>query len=178
MKKYVLIVLIALIVCLFSVSITYSYYSSRALGEANVLVARFKPRLNGSVDSNQVINLRDTADETYLDEYLAPGSFGVIELTLDFSKVDVSADYEIVLGTYDLPDNLQFYTDSTYTELFESFDDTYNITDEPTITHSLYWLWEERDDEESIANDALYADMDLEVPIVVSYDKLVKADYE
>ena len=116
-----------------------------------------------------MINLNNTiTSNNYSDDYVAPGTTGDIQLVLDFANVDVSTDYSITLGVYDLPTNLKLYSDSSFTNEFTSISGTFLINGTTTITEHIYWRWAYGTDSASDTNDNLYMNHNLSVPVVVT----------
>lgn len=147
---------------------SFSKFKSSGTGTGNISVADFGIKLNGSSNLTQNINLKSTiTTNSYSDNYLMPGTNGNIVLTLDFSNVDVSANYTINIGTLDLPTNLKLYSDSSYTTEFSSITGTYNVGSTTLYTHNIYWKWDYKTDDVSTINDNLYMNKSLSVPVVV-----------
>ena len=146
-----------------------SRYKNDKGGSGDVSVAKFQINLNNSTNLTQNINLNNTiTNNNYSEEYVAPGTNGDIQLILDFSNVDVSTDYTIMLGAYDLPTNLKLYSDSSFNNEFTSISGTYFINGTTTVTKHIYWRWNYAIDSASDTNDNLYMNHNLSVPVVVT----------
>lgn len=172
-ENIILLVLIVFLTTLFGIS-TLSKFKASSLGKKNISVANFKIKLNESLSQTQSIDLQSTiTPNDYSDDYLMPGTNGTITLVLDFSEVDVSTNYTINLGTINLPNNLNLYSDSTYTTEFTPIDSTYNIKESPIHTYSIYWKWQYKTDEESNINDNIYMNKNLSIPIIVKADQKI-----
>ena len=92
-----------------------SRYKNEKDGCGDVAIAKFQISLNSSTNLTQSINLKNTiTTNNYSDSYVSPGTTGDIQLVLNFANVDVSTDYTITLGTYDLPTNLKLYDRITH----------------------------------------------------------------
>lgn len=146
-----------------------SRYKNEKSGAGDIAIAKFQFKLNNSYNLTQSINLKDTiTTNNYSDDYVAPGTTGDIELVLDFTNVDVSTDYTITLGTYDLPTNLKLYSDSSFTNEFTSISGTFSINGTSQLTHHIYWRWAYATDSASDTNDNLYMNHNLSVPVVIT----------
>ena len=170
------ILLVSFTLVVFNVPQSISRYISGKNGSKNLDVANFQPKLNGSTNLSQSIDLADTiTTNNYSDDLVAPGTNGDIELTLDFSNVDVSTDYVISVGTTDLPTNLNLYSDSSYTTAFSTINGTYTIGGSTTHTQHIYWKWDYLTDSASNTNDNLYMNHSLSVPVTVTTTQKVGA---
>lgn len=171
------ILLVSFTLVVFDVPQSISRYVSGKNGSKNLDVAKFQPKLNGSTNLSQSIDLADTiTTNNYSDDLVAPGTNGDIVLTLDFSDVDVSTDYVISVGTTDLPTNLSLYSDSSYTTSFSTINGTYTIGGSTTHTQHIYWKWEYLTDASSNTNDNLYMNHSLSVPVTVTTTQRVGAN--
>lgn len=170
------ILLVSFTLVVFDVPQSISRYLSGKNGSKNLDVAKFQPKLNGSTNLSQSIDLADTiTTNNYSDDLVAPGTNGDIVLTLDFSDVDVSTDYVISVGTTDLPTNLSLYSDSSYTTAFSTINGTYTIGSSTTHTQHIYWKWDYLTDSASNTNDNLYMNHNLSVPVNVTASQKVGA---
>lgn len=147
-KRKILIIyyLIIAIVLVISYFFTYSNYVTSIGTESYIDVAKWEIKVNE--DTNVTIDLEETltsslyVDSGDVDVTVVPGTSGLIELTLDFSQMNVATDYTITVntGSSNLPDNLKLYTNSNYTVQFTSFSGTTEL-DTTTITRYIYWKW-------------------------------------
>ena len=128
-----------------------------------------KPQiLNDNTSFEQEIDLYETLD--YGDS-ISPGSEGLISFYLDLSNVGYDVDYSISYEKISAPNNLHFYTDSSFEEELTTYegefvrptDDSYA---EPYIYEYIYWKWEWLDDDESNANDTSFMNQ----PITVKFN--------
>lgn len=163
------ILLVAFTLVGFDFPQSISRYVSEKNGSKDIDVSKFQPKLNGSTNLTQSIDLANTITaNNYSDNLVAPGTTGDIQLILDFANVDVSTDYNINLGTYDLPTNLKLYSDASFTTEFTSISGTFLINNTTTHTHHIYWKWEYATDAASNTNDNLYMNRNLSVPVIVT----------
>lgn len=170
-KKYALIILL-LIFCLVTYASTcFSYYRQSGnitLRSDSFEILGFAPILNDDTSFEQEINLYETLD--YGDS-ISPGSEGLISFYLDLSNVGYDVDYSISYEKISAPNNLHFYTDSSFEEELTTYegefvrptDDSYA---EPYIYEYIYWKWEWLDDDESNANDTSFMNQ----PITVKFN--------
>lgn len=171
------ILLVGFTLVVFVVPKSISRYISGKNGLKVLDVAKFQPKLNGNANLSQSIDLADTiTTNNYSDDLVVPGTNGDIVLTLDFSDVDVSTDYVISVDTTDLPTNLNFYSDSSYTTILSTINGTYTIEDSKTHTLHIYWKWDYLTDSASNENDNLYMNRNLSVPVTVTVSQKVGAD--
>lgn len=168
------LLILSIFVVIFCVPDSNSRYKDDKSGSGYLEIARYQLKLNGSQNISQSINLKDTiTSNSYSDNFVAPGTTGDIQLNIDFSNVDVSTDYVISLGTYDLPNNLRLYSDSLFTNEFSSISGNISINGEKSITHHIYWKWNFETDSASNTNDNLYMNRNLSLPInVVTSQKI------
>lgn len=98
--------------------------------------------------NNKVVNLNDTViDDGYGGKLIIPGSKGVITLNLNFTNVETAVDYDIVVNTENLPNNLKFYADEDYTININNFKGIAKLNDK-IISHRIYWVWQFNDEDE------------------------------
>lgn len=170
-------ILIAFTLVVFDVPQSVSRFINGKNGGNTLNVADFRPKLNGSTNLSQSIDLASTiTTNNYSDNLVAPGTNGDIVLTLDFSNVDVTTDYVISVGTTDLPTNLILYSDSSYTTVLTSISDTFQIGGSTTHVKHIYWKWEYLTDASSNTNDNLYMNHSLSVPVTVTTTQRVGAN--
>lgn len=163
------ILMLFVLIVIILVPNSISRYKKTKAGDGDLEIAKFQVKLNNSTNLSQNINLKDTiTTNSYSDDYVAPGTTGDIQLILDFANVDVSTDYNINLGTYDLPTNLKLYSDASFTTEFTSISGTFLINNTTTHTHHIYWKWEYATDTASNTNDNLYMNRNLSVSVVVT----------
>lgn len=123
---------------------THSKYISSANSNTEIKVATWDFKLNG-INSNSIdINLKDTISPTnkYSQTEVIPGTDGVIELDIDATNSKVALDYVISLTADQVPENLRFYTDNTYTTEYTGEEGFIGLDDEKQIRHNVYWKWD------------------------------------
>ena len=163
------VLMLTMLIAIFCSPKSNSSYNDVKKGTGVFNTAEYQIKLNNSTNLSQVINLEDTiTSNNYSNQYVAPGSTGDIKLVLDFSNVDVSTNYTINLGTYDLPANLKLYSDSSYTSEFSSISGSFLINSTPIHTYHIYWKWIYAIDDVSNANDNLYIINSLSVLLNIS----------
>lgn len=133
--------------------VTYSKFSSQAVNNNEIQVAKWNFKIN-SVGTQQLnIDLAKTITANNFSlKHVIPGTSGVINLEMDFSNVDVDLEYSIdrnIDGVV-VPNNLKFYTDASMTEEFTSFNGTVKLEDITTpVVKTIYWKWAFTTDDES-----------------------------
>ena len=138
-------------------------------GLGTVEVAKFEFRVNNSSNLSQSVNLLNTLTENdYCDDCIVPGTTGDIPVVLDFTNMEVTTDYTITIGSGNLPTNLKFYTDSGFANELSSINGTFSINGTTQFTHHIYWKWVFATDSASDANDSLYMNTNLSIPVVVT----------
>lgn len=179
MKNVRSLLLFAVIVTIISAVLfrpheSFSIYKATGSTSETISVANFDFKLNGSASVSQSIDLQSTITANdYSNDYVMPGTNGVITLVLDFTGVDVSSDYIISMGEANLPTNLKLYTDSSYSNELTSIDGLYSVDGETSYTHNIYWKWIYSDDGSSDANDNLFMNTTLTVPIDVVVSQVI-----
>ena len=168
------IVLIAIVlIAALAISIAYSKYFTEVSGTGTTTVAYWNFTVNGASDTIATITLGNTTDDNdkVAEDVIAPGTSGSFAIEIDATGTQVALDYEISLENFDgdLPDNLKFYIDDTYTtelaydstNLNYSIDGSFDVDDEKTATETIYWVWEYEtgtDDTTISANDEVDTD--------------------
>ena len=125
--------------------------SSRNLG-GDVQAAKWDFKINDNDLSELSINLANTlVNNNYNTTKVIPGTKGVINLSLDFSSVEVSAIYSVTLSEKtSLPTNLKIYSDADMTEEFTGFSGDIKVaSSSKTINKKIYWQWVFSDDDET-----------------------------
>ena len=141
MKKNMLIVtvLFALIFACITINNTLAKYSSDVNGNANLAVADWLVKINGTdittKDSNDEVkryNITDivwndiTTDEYEVDVedgYIAPGKAGSLGITIDASGCKVAVDYEVYMDFSEI----EAYIQEKIGRSFESNDATFKL---------------------------------------------------
>ena len=169
-KKILLLILILLFISVsFFALNTFSSYKKEASGTASTSAARFIIKINDSSEITQTINLSETITENdYSDTLVVPGTEGVIDLELDFSNCDISVNYIVNFDITNLPINLKLYSDSNHLNQITSLNEEFNYGDDVITNKKIYWQWEYKTDATSDANDNLYMDTEIELPISIT----------
>ncbi len=148
-----------------SIVTTNARYLNRSDSNYNVKVATWNFKVNGSDNSNLTISLDDTLDKNnlYNTNKVVPGSYGVIPINIDCNGSKVSIVYSIKLNNSNLPSNLKFYTDSSYTTLFDGFDGEINYDGEQILNKNIYWKWTYTTEDET----GIWSDADLNANFII-----------
>lgn len=172
-KNIVFVVAVIVFVSLIAFS-SYSIFKSSASNEASISAAKFQFTLNNSAELNQNIVLKDTiTTNNYSNDLVVPGVNGQFDLTFDLSNVEVSVNFVINFDTTNIPNNLKLYTDSSYTTPVTSINNTFNIGDSTSKTITIYWKWDYLTDAESNANDNLYMNEEILLPVSITVSQIV-----
>ena len=143
-----------LFIFFFSISViffgnTYSKFISKKDGVATVQVAKWNVKVNEA--SSLDIKLADTITQNnFSNDYVIPGTKGIINLNLDFSDTQVDAKYILSIQRENLPDHLSFYSDENMSTSFE--EETGLVSKEnmsTPIIKKIYWKWNFTDDDET-----------------------------
>ena len=170
MRKRVVIpaAIIAVVLLTLLISSTYALFKSSGTSTDVVSSANFTVLLNNSSEATHYIDLVDTIDNNdYSTEYVVPGTEGHFTLTLKFQNVETNATYSITKGTGSFPNNLKIYTDSNRTQELTTLNGEYTMNGTNTFTHTFYWKWLYVDNSQSNANDSLYQNASILLPLVV-----------
>ena len=152
---------------------TNSKYISSGLSEANLKIATWEFKLNGTNDSSIDIALSDTLTENqYSTTSVIPGTNGAIPLDIDCTNSKVALDYTIELNTVTIPTNLKFYTDETYTTEYSPISAFVGINDTKTINHNVYWKWDFTEEDETTD----WENTNLIVTIIVNAEQRIAGD--
>lgn len=164
-KNIILFVLFGMLLCLLGiVGASYSLYKSSPRGKSIGSIANWNFTVNGS-SSTFAINLATNATNT-TDGKLMPGSYGSFGIRLDATGTDTDVNYKISFKNIKgKPSKLNFYLDSSYTQLIELDKDTINdvikFGDNMIKTVMIYWKWDYN------GNDNVVQDSILSFDIVV-----------
>ena len=169
-KRIMLLILILLFISVSFLALnTYSSYKREAEGDASSSIAKFIIKVNDSSETTQTIDLSETITaNNYSDTLVVPGTEGVIELELDFSDCDTSVNYLINFDMTNLPVNLKLYSDSNHLNQITSINDAFNYGNNTTINKNIYWQWEYKSDSTSNANDNLFMEQQIALPISIT----------
>lgn len=109
-KALAIITTLMFIVSLYQIHSTYSLLQSEVIGNVEHKIAKWNIELNNTDITNgtsQEIIIRDftfVVDSNVKEGKIAPGVYGMIDLTIDPKDTDVSVRYDITLGDIqDLP---------------------------------------------------------------------------
>jgi len=103
-KSLIIITLILLSITIYQIVRTYSLLQSEVSGVANQAIAKWNIELNGEDITNgrteeiEITDFEFIADSNVKEGKIAPGVYGMIDVTLDPKDTDVSARYDITLG--------------------------------------------------------------------------------
>ena len=172
-KKIIFVVAIIVFISVIAFS-SYAIYKGQASNEVEVSIAKFQFTLNNSSDLTQNIVLKDTiTTNSYSDDLVVPGTNGEFDLVFDLSNVEVSINFIINFDVTNIPNNLKIYTDSSYTTPVSSISSVFNVGDSTTKTITVYWKWNYLTDAASDANDNLYMNEEISLPLTITVDQIV-----
>lgn len=168
-KGIIILLVILLIIALVAGIWAYSKYTSTITGQGGATVASWSFKVNGQTATITNVSLTDTTlNSKVTDGKIAPGTDGSFGITVDGSGSDVEIAYSIQVSNFlNMPTNLKFYSDSTFTtpltvtgtgdtRVFEATGTIALADIETTVSQTIYWRWEyETGAEDDIAtNDA------------------------
>ena len=172
--NYKLIVLF--FVCILTIGLlsmnSYSRYSTKSNSKLRTNVADFDYTINANRSKKLNIDLNETIINNYYSKRVIPGSFGKIVFNLDFLSTDVDVKYTINPIRKNVPNNIKFYSDDTFTNEIEfkeglvlknSYKDEY-----------IYWKWIYKDDPESNENDNLYQNKNIDIDFDIDIEQNIK----
>ena len=165
-KKIILILAILIAIVLsFIGGQTFSKYITEVKGQGIAEVARWSFKVNGKSEEVQTINLASTCNnETLINNKIAPGTEGAINIIIDGTGSDVGIEYNVKFeNEMNKPQNLKFmYNEETYnsiTELEDILTGVINANAENKVTTlTVNWEWEYETGEnenEILANDKI-----------------------
>ena len=151
--KWVILLLFFLTILLVILIPSAAFYFSSTATEPAIKVATWQYQINATTDKEIVIDLVDTiTNNPYSMESVIPGTRGHIQLALDFSKMKVAVDYQLLLDLEKtaLPEHLTIYTDANYQIPFEKVAASLLLGDmnQPAIIN-LYWKWDYTEEDET-----------------------------
>lgn len=173
-RKKIITTILLIFVASFSLSIgTYAYINSSEVyinKSDTVNIPFYAPKINGSYDFNQTINLKNTIIN---GKPLAPGAVGKIDIMMDFSKVDYSVYYKLLIDNSDtIPLNMKFYSDSNLTKEYLPIKGFFNKNSSSyNFTHYIFWKWEYKTDTISNIDDSRFLNSDIELPVSVLFSQ-------
>ena len=149
-KKILFVILILLAIILsFIGGKTFSKYMSQVQGSGTAEIANWVFKVNGTEDLVQSVDLLSTYNnETLIDNKVAPGTSGHLDIIIDATGSEVGVDYKVkFLNETEKPQNLVFiYNDNEYAtiqELQEDLSGTINANeDNKTRTITINWEWQ------------------------------------
>ena len=151
---------------------SYSRYSTKSNSKLRTNVADFDYTINANRSKKLNIDLNETIINNYYSKRVIPGSFGKIVFNLDFLSTDVDIKYTINPIRKDVPINIKFYSDDTFTNEIEfkeglvlknSYKDEY-----------IYWKWIYKDDPKSNENDNLYQNKNIDIDFDIDIEQNIK----
>ncbi len=163
-------------VCILTIGLlsmnSYSRYSTKSNSKLRTNVADFDYTINANRSKKLNIDLNETIINNYYSKRVIPGSFGKIVFNLDFLSTDVDVKYTINPIRKNVPNNIKFYSDDTFTNEIEfkeglvlknSYKDEY-----------IYWKWIYKDDPESNENDNLYQNKNIDIDFDIDIEQNIK----
>ncbi len=163
-------------VCILTIGLlsmnSYSRYSTKSNSKLRTNVADFDYTINANRSKKLNIDLNETIINNYYSKRVIPGSFGKIVFNLDFLSTDVDIKYTINPIRKNVPNNIKFYSDDTFTNEIEfkeglvlknSYKDEY-----------IYWKWIYKDDPESNENDNLYQNKNIDIDFDIDIEQNIK----
>ena len=113
-----ILIVLLLIITMVASSIglyAWSKYTSSESGEATAQVAKWHFELKGnSRQETDEIDFAITEYNHVVNDRIAPGTSGQIDMVVDTTGTEVSLVYDIEITLSNCPENLLFYTDSEY----------------------------------------------------------------
>jgi len=99
-KILCIIALLSLVCSIITIKETYAKYTSSAIGDANMSIARWKIAINNQniLSNTSITNTIEpvfTGNENVSDGFIAPKSEGYFDIIIDTTNVDVSYQYTI-----------------------------------------------------------------------------------
>jgi len=168
--------IILFFVCILTIGLlsmnSYSRYSTKSNSKLRTNVADFDYTINANRSKKLNIDLNETIINSYYSKRVIPGSFGKIVFNLDFLSTDVDVKYTINPIRKDVPNNIKFYSDDTFTNEIEfkeglvlknSYKDEY-----------IYWKWIYKDDPESNENDNLFQNKNIDIDFNIDIEQNIK----
>lgn len=126
---------------------TLSRYESEGTSTPTMTAAAWVFNLTGETNDVVNVNLNSTLDQTSISKYgdkIVPGSSGVITFTINTTGSEVALKYMISKKTSpapNLPPNLEFYTDSSFTTKLTTISKEVPLANVGTSTENIYWRW-------------------------------------
>lgn len=151
-SKKTKILVIALVVMILGLGgVTYAKYASKIGVSAQLDIAKWVFKVNGSTEQKQTIDLSNTLkpDPALLSNgKIAPGTHGEFKIEIDATGTDVGINYEVKLKSLsEKPKNLVFTCNGMQ---LEDFTDSINIgggqifttQESKTKTFTIGWKWD------------------------------------
>lgn len=147
-KSFLIVCLIILIVIMtLFIKDTYSRYAGNSQASAAITVAKWAFETDNAQNTINV-SLSETYDPTTLvNGKIAPGTRGSFAIVLKNPTSETSVDFSVSIGSIsNVPANLKFYKDSSYTQELTVGSST--ITgqlekkDSTELPVTIYWRWE------------------------------------
>ena len=164
-KKNIILMLLSVFVLSLCVSYCFSYYytsGNLATVSYNINIPNFAPKVNGSYNLSQSIDLSSTITN---NKNLAPGAEGKFKIDIDLSEVETDVYYRISYDRTNIPNNLHFYVDEEFTSELNYINGV-EVTSNTNrvVEHYIYWRWILDNSETSNQNDSLYMGQSISVP--------------
>ncbi len=150
-KTKTLVIALITILALGLGGVTYAKYASKIDVSAQLDIAKWVFKVNGSTEQKQTINLTETLkpDPSLLSTgKIAPGTHGEFKIKIDATGTDVGMNYEVKIKSLsEKPKNLVFSCDGVQ---LENFTDTTTIgggqifttQEDKTKTFTIGWKWD------------------------------------
>lgn len=183
MKKKIANIYTILIAIIFIISIGYvSLYNSKARYHSNtesaptLKIATWNFLINNEVSSTFDIDLKNTLSELnpYSTEYVIPGTYGVIPVTINTTGTKVALTYEISIDFENttIPDNLKFYSDENFTTELTTIEKYIDLENHGEIVNNIYWKWNFSEENETLE----WAAKDIKVKLNISAKQKISGD--
>ena len=163
-KKKVFITTFMFFCCIVGGIVGFSYFFTEGSfgGNGTTKVPSFAPKVNGSYNMSQTIELDKTITN---GKNLAPGAIGRFKVDIDFSEVGTDAYYKVYFDRANIPNNIHFYVDENLSKELSLVEGVQLEGNSNKIAeHYIYWTWIYNDTPEGNANDNLYMDKEITLP--------------
>lgn len=157
-------------------SLGYAYFTTTGSFSAKATLDTivFAPKVNGSYNIFQTINLADTITN---GKNLAPGAEGKFKVDIDFTQVGTNVYYKVYNASTNIPNNLKFYVDENRTTEFNNISGTELKDNQNRLAeHYVYWKWVYDDSADSNLNDSLFMNQDIPVTFKTIVSQVVESN--
>lgn len=175
-KKSKVIIALSILSLLSFGSMCYCYLYSTAYitGNDYINITIFAPKVNDSSSVTQDIDIVNTIVN---NKSFGPGAEGVFKIDVDLNDNVGKSYYKVSLDRTNLPNNLKFYVDSEYRTEFDCIKGIQLSSNEDKLAeHYIYWRWISVDDVDSNANDSLYINQEIVVPITIYVSQKIEGN--